>query len=164
MLFDKNLKEIEGILGTDRPHQFKIYGSYAFDFGLTVGIVANGMSGIPVSRELECEVDDGYFPDGRFTDGRTPFLFFADVYTEYNLKVTEKYRIQLSLNISNVFDTKTARRKSPFINSEVIVVGDERRLAGWDYNDFEYTQDPRFLQGMDFVPPLEARIGVKFIF
>ena len=164
MLFDKDLNAIEGLLGTDRPHQFKLYGSYTFDFGLTVGIVANAMSGTPVSRELECEADDGYYPDGRFTDGRMPFLLFSDAYVEYNLKVTNNYRIQLNLNISNVFDTKTAQKKSPFINTNVLVIGDEKRLAGWDLNDFEWTPDPRFLKEMDFFSPLEARIGVKFIF
>jgi hypothetical protein len=164
MLFDKNMKEIEGVLGTDRPHQFKFYGSYSFDFGLTVGLVVNAMSGIPVSRELECEVDDGYYPDGRFTDGRTPFLSFANAYAEFNLKVTDKYRIQLNLNVDNIFDIKTARRKWPILNNEVIVVGDERRLAGWDYNDFKWTPNPMFLKGIDFFPPLEARIGVKIIF
>ncbi|GAH82485.1 unnamed protein product [marine sediment metagenome] len=49
-------------------------------------LIPNAMSGIPVTRELHTGLE-GYYPDGRATDGRAPFLFFANVYAEYNLKV-----------------------------------------------------------------------------
>jgi hypothetical protein len=172
---DKNLKEVLGPLNTDRPHQFKFYGSYVFDFGLTLGLVANAMSGIPISREFDPGTE-GYHPDGRLTDGRTPFLFFTNAYVEYKLKMTDKYRILLSLNVDNVFDTKTARRVYTKINQGAFVISDEERLAGsWTYDltnhtvttikgTRAYVPDPRFLQGFDFYPPLSARIGVKIIF
>jgi hypothetical protein len=160
--YDKNVNNVLGVLQTDRPHRFKLYGSYVFDWGLTVGLVANAMSGTPVTRELR--VEPGYYPDGRFTDGRTPFLFFANAYVEYNLKVTDRYRIQLNLNIDNVLDTKTARRKFPTMNFTHIVIPDELLISGYDYNDFEWDPDPRYLKEMDFYPPLQARIGVKIIF
>jgi len=174
LMFDKNLEECVGLLGVDRPHQFKFYGSYTFDFGLTVGILTNGLSGIPVTRELRCGTE-GYYPDGRFTDGRTPFLFFANVYAEYNLKVTDGYRIQLSLNVDNVFDVKTARRKWNRMNQTNVMLTDEERLTGWSYDMTAHTAttdkrviswlpDPRYMMESDFYPPLEARIGVKIIF
>ncbi|MFW6160072.1 MAG: TonB-dependent receptor [Acidobacteriota bacterium] len=171
---DKNGGYIEGLLNTDRPHQFKFYGSYRFDWGLTVGLVANGMSGIPITRELHTGLE-GYYPDGRATDGRTPFLFYADFYAEYNLKVTDRYRIQLNLNVDNVLDTKSARRIYGLMNQTSVILTDEERLQGWDYDDTantvtsylrtrSYMPDPRFLKEMAFFPPLEARFGIKFLF
>ncbi|MFW6129454.1 MAG: hypothetical protein ACOC6P_04335 [Candidatus Aminicenantaceae bacterium] len=93
VLYDKNGDEITGLLNTDRPHQFKMYGGYVFDFGLTIGVVVNGLSGVPVSREMDIGNWTGYYPDGRLTDGRSPFLFYLNFYSEDNLKVTERYKI-----------------------------------------------------------------------
>lgn len=177
-MYDKNLKEIVGKLNTDRPHQFKLWGSYAFPFGLTLGLVANGMSGIPVSRELHTGMS-GYYPDGRLTDGRTPFLFFANFYAEYNLKVTDRYRLQLNLNLDNFTNTATARRIYARMNYTSARLADDERLATWDYtynpdalsgavNTYRrtigFTGDPRYLKEMAFYPPWSARIGLKLIF
>jgi len=173
-MFDKNQFEIVGPLNTDRPHQFKFWGSYAWDWGMTVGTVINAMSGIPVTRELHTGLE-GYYPDGRLTDGRAPFLFFANIYVEYNLKVTDRYRIQLSLNVDNIFDVKTARRVYSKMNQTSPVLTDDERLAGWSYDStalqvytnartLNYMADPRFLKEMTFYPPLSARLGLKFIF
>lgn len=180
-MWDRNNFEIDGLLNTDRTHQFKFWGSYVFDFGLTLGMFANAMSGIPVTRELHTGLE-GYYPDGRATDGRAPFLFFANVYAEYNLKVTDKYRIQLSLNVDNIFDVKTARRIRAMMNQTSAVLTDDERLAGWTYDNsatqvyteptdlypagrtINYMADPRYLKAMAFYPPLSARIGLKFIF
>jgi len=173
-MWDKDMNEIVGLLNTDRTHQFKFYGSYAFPFGLTVGLVANGMSGIPVTRELHTGLE-GYYPDGRATDGRAPFLVFANLYAEYNLKVTSRYRIQINLNVDNVLNTKTARRKSYRVDNGGTVLTDAERLAGWTYDQASHTittyartvsypPDPRFLMEEQFYPPIEARIGLKFSF
>lgn len=173
-MYDRNQNEIVGKLNTDRPHQFKLWGSYAFPFGLTLGMVANGMSGIPITRELHTGLE-GYYPDGRLTDGRAPFLFFANIYAEYNLKVTDRYRIQLNLNVDNILDTKTARRVYAKMNQTSTVLTDDERLAGWTYDHasktvttnartLTYIEDPQFLKEMSFYPPLSARIGLKIIF
>jgi hypothetical protein len=173
-MWDKDLNEIVGLLNTDRTHQFKFYGSYAFPFGLTVGTVMNAMSGIPVTRELHTGLE-GYYPDGRLTDGRAPFLMFADLYAEYNLMITDSYRIQLSVNVSNVFNVATARRIYAQINQTSPVLTDEERLAGWTYDlssstvttnarTLTYLDDPRYLMEMAFYPPISARVGIKFIF
>lgn len=173
-MWDKNLNEIVGKLNTDRPHFLKLYGSYAFPFGLTVGTVINAMSGIPVTRELHTGLE-GYYPDGRLTDGRAPFLWFADLYAEYNLRVTDRYRIQFNVNVDNVFDVSTARRLYTRMNQTSTVLTDAERLAGWDYDHnantvttinrtLSYIPDPRFRMEMAFYPPITARLGVKFIF
>ena len=173
-MWDKNMTEIVGLLNTDRPHQFKFYGSYAFPFGLTVGTVVNAMSGIPVTRELHTGLE-GYYPDGRLTDGRAPFLWFADLYAEYNLKITDRYRVQLNVNVDNLFDISTAQRLYTRMNQTSTVLTDAERLAGWTYDNtahtvttinrtLSYIADPRFLMEQSFYGPISIRLGLKFIF
>ena len=162
--WDQSMNSIEGKLGTDRPHYFKVYGSYSFPFGLTLGLTANAMSGTPISRQFQVNGADGYFPTGRFTDGRTPFLFYANAYAEYNLKIAGKYNLQLSVNVDNVFNTKTARMVWQTVNQDNPYLTDEEMLAGWDYSKLDYYKDPRFLKEMLYYPPIQARFGVKFTF
>ncbi|GAH82488.1 unnamed protein product, partial [marine sediment metagenome] len=57
-----------------------------------------------------------------------------NVYAEYNLKVTDKYRIQLNLNVDNIFDIKTSRRVRAMMSQTSAVLTDDERLAGWTYD------------------------------
>ena len=122
------------------------------------------MSGTPISRQFQVNGADGYFPTGRFTDGRTPFLFYANAYAEYNLKIAGKYNLQLSVNVDNVFNTKTARMVWQTVNQDNPYLSDEELKAGWNYETLDYYKDPRFLKEMLYYPPIQARLGVKFTF
>jgi len=161
-------EESEGKLPTDRPHQFKVYGAYSFDFGLTLGLNALAMTGTPVTREFELNRADGYYPNGRFTDGRTPFLWHGDVYAEYNIKISEKHTIQVSLNINNVTNNRIAQRIYNLHNYSTAYMTDEEILAGFDYQEVMAKKgtvvDPRFLKEHYFQGAISARFGIKFIF
>lgn len=160
--FDKHLNPIHDVLFTDRPHSFKFYGSYIFDFGLTIGMVSNAYSGVPISRRVYAP--SYWWPDGKLTDGRSPFIWTTDFYAEYNLRIN-RYTFQINLNVTNLFNIKTARNKWDRINRIRIPVSDDELLTGtWDYRNYNYVRDPRFLKEYDFFPPIEARIGFKFIF
>jgi Carboxypeptidase regulatory-like domain/TonB dependent receptor-like, beta-barrel len=160
--FDKTLKPLDGLLWTDRTHFFKFFGSYTFDFGLTLGLVANARSGVPISRIVEAP--DYWFPDGLETDGRTPFLFTTDLYAEEAIRLG-KNQLVFSVNISNLFNSATAQQLYSQVNRIYINVSDDELLTGtWDYRNTDYVADPRFLMKYDFLPPISARLGVKFIF
>jgi len=157
------LEDAIGPLPGDRPHQFKIYGSYSFPFGLTAGLVANAMSGTPTSTEFAMEYP-GYMPYGRADQARSPFLWFANFYVEYNLKLG-KNSLNINLNVDNVFDVKTAQRIYPVYNRYAVDVSEERIAQGpWEINDYEPELDPRYLMEADFYGPLTARLGLKFSF
>lgn len=160
---NKNLEVLDGPLPTDRPHRFKAYGSYAFPFGLTVGGVVNAMSGTPVQEEWAV-IYEGYLPYGRGSLGRTPFLWYADVYTEYSLKLGGKYALQFNLNIDNLFNVDTAQRIWQIRTANMIEVTQEELLNNtWDL-PADYVPDPRFEKEMWFYPPISVRLGVKFLF
>lgn len=160
--FTKDLKPLDGPLWTDRPHFFKLYGSYTFDFGLIVGLTSLARSGVPISRRVNSP--SYWYPDGFLTDGRTPFLWTTDLYLEYGLKLG-KNKLQLSLNVINLFNAKTAQHVYRTINRIRIIASDDDKLTGtWDYRDYDYVPDPRFLKERAFLDAFSARLGIKFMF
>jgi len=161
---DKDLNPQDGVMPTDRTHFFKFYGAYSFPFGLTVGTVINAMSGTPITEEWTIEAN-GYYPFNRGNLGRTQFLWFANAYAEYNIKLSDRYTVQFNLNIDNMFNVATPRRTwSRLTRGRVSVTNDQLISKDWDLEAIGYNEDARFGQKMFFNPPLEARIGVKFIF
>jgi len=99
-------RELNGPLPQDRTHYFKAYGSYTFPFGLTVGAVAYGRSGLPMTTKLLFS-SKYLYPEGRGDMGRMPFTFWADLYMDYTLKIAGKYRASINLQINNVTNTRT---------------------------------------------------------
>ena len=158
-----DLKPSVGPLPGDRPHYFKAYGSYSFPFGVTTGLVFNAMSGTPTSTEWAMDYQ-GYMPFGRSDQARAPFLWFANFYIEYNLKLG-KNNLNINLNVDNVFDVKTAQRIYPIYNQGSVAISDERIAQGpWNINDYAPVLDPRYLMKANFYGPLTARLGLKFSF
>lgn len=160
--------ESTGLLATDRPHQLKFYGAYSFDFGLTIGVNAFGMSGTPITREFELNRADGYYPLGRYSDGRTPFLWRADMYAEYNIKLSDQHTLQLNLNLNNISNNRIAQRVNNVHNYSTVYLSNDEILAGFDYQTVMGHKgtvvDPRFLKERNFQDAIAARFGVKFIF
>ena len=158
-----DLKESVGALPGDRPHYFKAYGSYSFPFGVTAGMVFNAMSGTPTSTEWAMDYQ-GYMPFGRSNEARAPFLWFANFYVEYNLKLG-KNNLNINLNVDNVFDVATAQRIYPIYNQGAVAISDERIAQGtWDIANYAPVLDPRYLMKANFYGPLTARLGLKFSF
>lgn len=162
-------EESTGLLPVDRPHQFKLYGAYSFDFGLTIGFNAFAMSGTPVTTEFELNNQDGYYPEGRFDTGmRTPFLWHGDVYAEYNIRISDKHTVQFNININNVTNNRIAQRIYNLVNLSTVYLEDDEILAGFNYKDVMAwkgtTPDPRYLKEYSFQSPISVRLGVKFIF
>ena len=167
LAFDKQMNPIDGVMPGDRTHYFKLYGSYTFPMGLTVGTVVNAMSGIPVSTEYSLDAQ-GYLPFNRGDLGRTPFFWFANAYAEYNLKLG-KNNLNISLNVDNIFNTRTAQRIYQIYNYGGTAPSYEEMLSKeWEIRDIEL--DPLFKKEMWFYgdglrgSPLAARLGLKFSF
>ena len=162
--FDAQMRPIDGVLPTDRPHVIKAYGSYIFPFGLSVGVVANAYSGTPITTEVTLNGQQGFYPNNRFDTGkRTPFMFMANAYMEYSFRLGET-RMQISLNIDNLTNSRTARRVWQIYNLDNPYLEDSEILAGADYSQYAQIRDPRFLKEWWFTAPITARLGFKFSF
>ncbi len=159
----RDLTPSTGPLPGDRPHYFKAYGSYAFPFGLTTGLVLNAMSGVPTSTEWAMDYQ-GYFPLGRGNEKRSPLLWFANMYLEYNLKLG-KNNLNINLNIDNIFNMQKPQRLYNIYNQGAVAISDERIAQGsWEISDYDPVLDPRYLMGEYPYNPLTARLGFKFSF
>jgi len=160
--YDKSLVPIDGVLATDRTHVLKAYGSYAFPFGLTVGLVGNAYSGTPVSEEWNVD-SEGYLPFNRGNMGRTPFIFFANAYLEYELKLG-RAGLRFNLNIDNLTDARTAQRIFASKYRYTISPGDAALLSKTWQPAADEPLDPRFGMAYSFMAPISGRLGVRFVF
>jgi len=127
--YDIHGNPLDGVLPSDRTHYFKLYGSYAFPFGLTAGVVAYGRSGLPRTTSLGFN-NMQIFPDNYFDTGkRVPFLFNADLYLEYNLRIAKKYTINLNATIYNFTNTSTITSYYDRANYTMLYLSDTELLA-----------------------------------
>jgi hypothetical protein len=172
MMFNGAGQPVFGALPTDRPNQFKGQFIYAFDFGTSVGLNEYIASGLPVTRELGV-LPTSNFPVqylGRGSDGRTGVYSQSDLYVQHELKLSGVRRLQLSLNVQNLFSQRAAVSKfSTYQQFDGIDFDEDAFYAG--KVNFEQiakqqgvTVDPRFLKANGYQSPLQARFAVKFLF
>ena len=163
--YDLKGNVLDGPLQHDRTHYFKVYGSYAFPFGLTVGLVGFGRSGQPLTQGLALN-NVNVYPENRASLGRLPFTFWADMYMEYNLKISN-YNLQFNLNIDNVTNTKTWQAKDTTPNRIGMHASDEEILSknfDWRSQLPDHDPDPRFGKYTTRFGTWTARLGVRFSF
>jgi hypothetical protein len=164
LAYDKNLNLIDGELATDRPHVFKFYGAYTFPFRLTVGAVVAAESGRPMTEYWTLD-NDNYMPLNRGNMGRTPFLWFTNLYAEYSLRLG-KTSLNFNVNIDNVFNVATTTAFFPYRNLYNLTVTEDQILSGdWEL-DSSVGYVPNNAFGMDgnFFPPIAVRLGMRFGF
>ncbi|MDP2388748.1 MAG: hypothetical protein Q8N52_00360, partial [Acidobacteriota bacterium] len=172
MMFQDGGGAALGPLATDRPHQFKSQFIYMFGFGTSVGVNEYIASGLPVTREIGI-----YAPNnlpvqylGRGSDGRTPMFSQTDLLVQHSFNVGGSKEVQLSLNVLNLFNQDTAVGKYSTYHKTNGVTPDEALFYSGRQNlaDLIVSQniikDPRFLMDSAFQTPMQARIGVRFIF
>jgi len=164
MAYDKNLNPLDGPLATDRPHVFKVYGAYTFPFRLTVGAVVAAMSGRPMTEYWGIGLEN-YMPYNRGNLGRTPFLWIANFYAEYSLRMG-KTSLSFNVNVDNVFDTSTTTAYYPYRNLYDLTVTEDQILSkNWELDEsVGYVPNPAFRMKDLFFPPVSARLGLRFSF
>ena len=168
--YDLHGRPLDGNLPSDRTHYFKAYGSYAFPFGLTVGVVAYGRGGLPRTTTIPfndmTSYADGYFDTGK----RTPFTFWADMYVEYNLRIATRYVVNLNVTISNITNTSTAQGyfDTPFIQtlrwSDAQILAQKTNYVDWHTEIASHEPDPRYGLVTSYFGAWSMRFGARFSF
>jgi len=181
-----------GILPTDRPHVFKVYGSYQFKWGTELSANFFVESGTPLSTTVEDTIWDVMIVNGRGDLGRTPVLSQTNFMVSHEFKIKESKRLRFEFNVLNLFNQQTVRYVDNLVNrdrdpSAGMDLTNVNLLNGFDWQqllsqstyaqDPTLTKDPKSLDphqnyainpthGMAsfWNPPLAARFGVKFIF
>jgi hypothetical protein len=145
-----------GPLPTDRPHQFKVYGSRAFDLGLNLGVGLVLSSGAPLTALAANPVyeNGGEIPEGprgsgiQTLDGfkkRTPFETDFNFHVDYTLKVGGQ-RLVLLVDSFNLTNLQKVRDYDNFTE-----------------NTFQ-AENPDYGQRIEYQTPRQIRLGVRFEF
>lgn len=168
--FDETGRPSYGKLATDRPHQLKLQAVYDFPIGTSVGLHWFGLSGIPRTRQVDFFTNIGTAPVqylGRESDGRMGFVHRTDLYLQHELRFGER-RLALSVNVLNLFDQDDPTdyySRELFFGQGVFIAGDDF-YRGFDTQRLIEEQglfrDPRFLRDIQYRPPREIRLGLRF--
>jgi hypothetical protein len=166
-----------GPLPTDRPHVFKLYGSYTFKWGTEAAVNFYGGSGTPLSTYGWTINGIPIFVNGRGDMGRTDKLTQTDLLIAHEVKVGEGKKIRFEANVLNLFNQKTSRHR--FVdynrqrNSSEMDLSNVDLAKGFDYKALVAgtadgktgtALDPRFNQTDLFNPGFAGRLGIKFSF
>jgi TonB dependent receptor/TonB-dependent Receptor Plug Domain len=151
-----------GPLPLDRPHQFKAYGSYTFDLGLTVGgglLVSSGkpltaLAANPVYNspgEIPETVRGAGFEtvDGFLT--RTPTQYDTSVHADYRLPLGRNEHLSLLADVFNLFNRQIPLDYDPNTETTFKVLNPD------------FGQPSRFNQSQ-LETPRQIRIGLRFQF
>jgi hypothetical protein len=144
----------EGRLPNDRPHSVKFSGSYAFDFGVTLGTAIAWMSGMP--RDEFAFNDDGYFVflQPRGTAGRTESVLDASIRLTYALPAWRGTTVQpkVYLDLFHLGNRRTALRL------------DDVHYLAVDADRIPSLPNPTYGRPEVFQSPMSARLGVTVDF
>jgi len=133
--------------------------------GVTMGAVINAMSGTPVDeRWWVLGAYSNFLLYNRGNLGRTPFLWFTNLYAEYNLNLG-KTKLNFNINVDNAFDIVTTTYYWGLRALYQLQVTEDQVLSkNWELETSGFVPDPRFRKEFLFYPPISARLGIKFIF
>jgi outer membrane receptor protein involved in Fe transport len=155
----------DGPLPLDRPHDFKLYGTYQANFGLIASLGLNVVSGAPMTAFAASPVyqNGGEIPTtprgAGFTtsDGfrtRTPFTHTVSGELGYNIPLSGSRRLALMLDVFNIFNSQTPLEYDTF--TELVF--------GTPNPDFGRTGVSNVVAGQQFTTPRQIRLGARIEF
>jgi hypothetical protein len=176
MSYDSHGQLVEGLLATDRPHTFKFFGAYTWKNKL--GETSFGpnflvYSGTPLTTQVDMVSSIPIYVNGRGDLGRTPVFSQTDLYVYHEFKATERVRIKIDANFSNLFNQNTVVQKWTNVlnrNDSTWVGFDDpvTFFQGFDYKALiaqqELRTDPGFNLPTFWQNPRDIRFGFKVIF
>jgi hypothetical protein len=146
-----------GPLPLDRPHQVKLYGTYALPMGLNLGVAFNVGSGTPLTALAANPLygNAGEIPTGprgsgfQTVDGfmtRTPVVSQLDLHADYRWKMPGSRRLTLMADVFNLFDSQRVTAYDDYVESTFL------------------SSNPDFGSRLVYQLPLQVRLGARFEF
>lgn len=155
------LNNMYGRLPNDRPHQFKLDGSYRWPFKLLTSASFRAQSGMPFNQLIPHFLygdNEGFgLPRGTAINpltgsNRTPATFNLDFGAYYPVQIDENKELRFTLDWFNVFNTQRAVRE------------DETFQINSGAPGIPFQGNPFYGTGTIFQFPSHLRLGVKFTF
>jgi hypothetical protein len=165
--FDVNGDATYGHLGTDRPHQFKMQGTYDFPWGTTIGLNSFVGSGVPKSTIMS-QKNINFFPYGRGNLGRTPTFSQVDLLVQQEFRLGRGLRVSVGASVSNLFDQQTVTGFQTTPYRDGFNVADATFFSGWDpaavATSLNFRPDARFGMASGFQDARIIRLQAKLVF
>jgi len=168
--FDHLGKPVFGPLQTDRPHVFKVEGFYDTPWGTGIGLYQFLESGTPQQTQMS-EKGIPFYPFGRNNLGRTPMLYRTDLLFQHELRLHDKHRLSIGLNIENLFDHDTVTRNFTTAYRDTFNVTDQAFFSGtFDPVALQaaspntYRPDPRYLLADQWQDRRQMRLQLRYSF
>ena len=169
--YDASGRPTYGLLGTDRPNQFKTAFTYDLPWGTLVGVNQIAESGIPQSTIIKERTDGlNFFPYGRGDLGRTPFYTQTDLLAQQRIPLPgSRVHLVVGANVINLFDQKRITLKQTTPYRDAFSVPDVQFFAGFDPVAYAASTpgirvDPRFGQASQFQPRRAITMQAKITF
>jgi outer membrane receptor protein involved in Fe transport len=127
--FDHRGRPVFGLLQTDRPHIFKVEGTYDLPWNTLLGLYWLAESGTPLQTSVN-QKNVPFFLFGRGDLGRTPTMTQTNLLVQHDFNVWGGHKINIGLNIENLFDQATVTRRATSPYRDSFNVSDEVFFSG----------------------------------
>jgi outer membrane receptor protein involved in Fe transport len=127
--FDRLGRPVFGLLQTDRPHIFKMEGTYDTPWRTVVGVYWLAESGTPLQTQMN-QKNVPFFPFGRGDLGRTPTLTQTNLLVQHQFELWGGRTLSVGLNIDNLFDQDTVTRRATTPYRDSFNVSDAAFFSG----------------------------------
>jgi outer membrane receptor protein involved in Fe transport len=167
MSFDTHGNPIDGPLQTERPHYFKFQGTYDLPWGTGVGVFFQAASGTLQQSTITYK-SVPVFDDARGNLGRSPIYSQTDLFLQHDVRF-RGLRMNLGLNVNNVFDQDTVTRLfTTRYRDQISGVDDAGFFRGFDVQSLAASRgvrpDARFNQADQFLSARTIRVQARFSF
>jgi hypothetical protein len=168
MSFDAHGNPIDGRLQTDRPHYFKFQGTYDLPWGTIVGLEYRAATGT-LQQSTVTYKSVPVFDEARGNLGRTPAFTQTDLLLQHELRLSGRTRVNVGLNIFNLFDQDTITRQfQARYRDSVAGITDAQFFQGFDVFGIAESRklrpDPRFNLADQFLGARTLRVQARISF
>lgn len=165
--FDANGQPSNGLLATDRPHQFKGQVTYDTPWRTTIGANYLLESGTPQSTVVD-QKGIGFFPYGRGDLERSPVFSRVDLRVQQELRFG-RTRLAAGVDFLNLFDQDAVATVYTRPYRDGFNLDDPAFFAGFDPEAVVaatpgFLRDARYGQANAFQGRREIRVQVRFTF
>ncbi len=170
LMYDTHGNPVLGRLNTDRPHYLKLQGGYDLPWGTRLGVNWYARSGALFSKGISYQGYGSVWYEGRGSLGRTSVEQATDLYLQHDIKLGPRYRVNLNVNIANLFDNDVATALYPTqFRDSFALTPIESFFGGFDpvavaAGNSRIRPDPRFGRENLFLGRRDIRVGINFRF
>lgn len=168
MSFDQTGQPVYGRLQTDRPHVLKLRPTYELPWGTGIGVNYFLESGTPQQSTVTIK-SVPVFDQGRGNLGRSPVFSQTDLLLYHDFGLPGSMRLNLNVNVINLFDQDTVTRYFTARYRDQLPVGDAQFFAGFDAQAVaaanpNIRRDARFLMADQYQGARSVRVQARVSF